>query len=256
VAAAGLGGIAATSPADPPPAPAPPAPPDPAPAAGTAVARHLTGRLLRRKHTQRAPGGFTVLHVRGNRRVSLRVAPHGRVFRRIGTRTQFGSRQTLTVAKRRGRWLGVTTSERRNGRLAWVDGRSGVLERHRTRVSLRVDRSRHRLELRTGGRTVRSVPVGVGASASPTPTGRFAVTDKLSGARYRGVYGCCILALSGHQERPPPSWRGGTRLAIHGTPGRSGAFTGSSAGCVRADHRTMRLLMRQVPLGAPVFVVR
>jgi lipoprotein-anchoring transpeptidase ErfK/SrfK len=82
------------------------------------------------------------------------------------------------------------------------------------------------------------------------------VTDKLSGARYRGAYGCCILALSGRQPNPPQRWRGGTRLAVHGTPGRSGAFTGASAGCVRADGRTMRLLMRRVPLGTPVFVVR
>jgi lipoprotein-anchoring transpeptidase ErfK/SrfK len=107
-----------------------------------------------------------------------------------------------------------------------------------------------------GGRTLRSVPVGLGAAGSPTPTGRFAVTDKLAGARYRGVYGCCILALSGQQPKPPKGWRGGRRLAIHGTPGSSGAFTGSSAGCVRADGRTMRLLMRRVPLGTPVFVVR
>ena len=256
VAAAGLGGIAATSPADPPPEPVPPAPSDPPTASGTALARHVSGRLLRHRDAKSAPRGFTILHVRHGRRVSLRVEPRGRVFRRIATRTEFGSRQTLTVADRRGRWLGVTTTERRNGRLAWVDGRSGALERHRTRVSLRVDRSRRRLELRVGGRTLRSVPVGVGGSGSPTPTGRFAVTDKLAGARYRGVYGCCILALSGRQEQPPRGWRGGTRLAIHGTPGRSGAVTGSSAGCVRADRRTMRLLMRRVPLGTPVFVVR
>jgi lipoprotein-anchoring transpeptidase ErfK/SrfK len=43
---------------------------------------------------------------------------------------------------------------------------------------------------------------------------------------------------------------------VHGTPGRAGTFTGASAGCVRADGRTMRLLMRRVPLGTPVFVAR
>jgi hypothetical protein len=200
--------------------------------------------------------GFTIVHVRLGHRVSLRIKPRGHVFRRIGSRTQFGSRQTLTVADRRGRWLGVTTSERRNGKLAWVDGRSSALEPHRTRVSLHLDLSLRRLQLRAGRRTLRSAPVGIGAPGSPTPTGRFAVTDKLAGPRYSGVYGCCILALSGKQEKPPAGWRGGTRLAIHGTPGRSGTFTGASAGCVRADRRTLRLLMRQVPLGTPVFVER
>src|SRR4051794_12649318 len=256
VAAAGLGGIAATSPPDPPPEPPPPAPPDPAPVTGQAIARQVAGQLRHRKPTARRPRGFEVLRVRFGHRVSLRVEPRGHVFRRIGPRTAFGSQQTLAVAKRRGRWLGVTTTERPNGRLAWVDGRASALERHRTRVSLRVDRSRRRLELRAGRRTITSVPVGVGAGGSPTPTGRFAVTDKLAGARYRGVYGCCILALSGEQPKPPAGWRGGRRLAIHGTPGRPGTFTGSSAGCVRADVRTMKLLMRRVPLGTPVFVVR
>jgi hypothetical protein len=222
------------------------------------VARSLGARLAGRRaaRPRRDHGGFTILHLRRGQRVALRVKPRGRVFRRIGPRTVFGSRQTLAVGERRGRWLGVMTSERPNGRLAWVDGRSGALKRERTRVSLRVDRSRRRLQLRIGRRTVRSVPVGVGASGSPTPTGRFAVTDKLSGARYRGVYGCCILALSGHQPRPPSGWTGGTRLAVHGTPGDSGEFSGASAGCVSADRRTMRLLMRRVPVGTPVFVVR
>ncbi len=238
-------------------------PPEPAPAVERAaditmptdIAARLSAREERRRRA-REQAGFTILHLHRGRRAALRVKPRGRVFRRVGPRTEFGSRLTLTVAKRRGRWLGVTTSELPNGKLAWVDGRSRALERHRTRMVLRVDRSRRRMELRSGRRTLRSVPVGVGGSGSPTPTGRFAVTDKLSGAPYRGVYGCCILALSGHQPKPPATWRGGTRLAIHGTSGRAGTFAGGTAGCLRADERSMRVLMRRVPLGTPVFVVR
>jgi hypothetical protein len=247
VAAAGLGGIAATTAAEEPPSPPAPAPPDPASATRLPDPPDVTPRLPKRR-------GFTILHVRGRHRLSLRTAPHGRVFTRIGTRTDFGSPQTLTVVRRRGRWLGVTTSERRNGRIAWVDGRAGVLGRHRTRLSLHVDRSRGRIWLKDGKKTVRTARVGTGRRGSPTPTGRFAVTDKMAGRRFRGVYGCCILALSGKQENPPQGWRGGLRLAIHGTSGRSGTFTGGSAGCVRADPRTLRVLMRQVPLGTPVFV--
>lgn len=280
VAAAGLGGLAATAHGDSPPADPPSTPPvspavadtaalpaDAAPARGLA-ARIATlpaaavARLARRtdpealvperRHRRKV---WTILHVRRNHRVSLRVRPRGHVFERIGGRTQFGSRQTLTVAQRRGRWLGVITSERPNGRLAWVDGRSSAVERHHTRMSVRIDLSQRRLKLRAGHRTLRSATVGTGAAASPTPPGRFSITDKLSGARFRGVYGCCVLALSGRQENLPAGWRGGNRLAIHGTPG-DGAAGGSSAGCVRADARTLRLLMRQVPLGTPVFIVR
>jgi hypothetical protein len=269
VAAAGLGGVAATASGEPPPEVPAPTPPGPAHAANGAPARTLAARLSalpavavahlarradpRPRPRKRRRPGFTVVHVRAGSKVSMRIKPRGRVFQRVGARTPFGSKQTLAVAERRGRWLGVSTHERSNGRLAWVDGRSGALGRHRTRVSLRVDLSRRRLELRSGRRTLRSVVVGLGRPGSPTPTGRFAVTDKLSGAPYRGVYGCCILALSGTQERLPPGWTGGSRLAIHGGPGSP---TSNSAGCVRTDRGTLRTLMKKVPLGTPVFVAR
>jgi lipoprotein-anchoring transpeptidase ErfK/SrfK len=212
-------------------------------------AAHAAGRALAQAAK---PHGFTVVRVRRGERVTLRERPKGAVIARVDARTEFGSPQTLAVAERRGRWLGVTTSVRPNGRLAWVDGRSGdKLQRRHTRVSLRVDLSRRRLDLREGGRTRRSVRVGLGAPGSPTPPGRFAVTDKLSGAPYGGAYGCCILALTGHQGRPPSGWSGGTRLAVHG-----GDVAGASAGCVRADTRTLRILMREVPLGSPVSIRR
>jgi hypothetical protein len=261
-AAAGLGAAAAVAGGDEPPQP--PAA-DPAPLADALGAGRLAGRLtalhdivaahmphLHPRPRRKRPGRFTILHVRDGKRVALRVSPGGKVAARVGPRTQFGSPETLTVADRRGHWAGVTTSERPNGRLAWVDERSSGLEEHRTRVSLRVDLSSRRLILRDG-RARRSVRVGIGGASSPTPTGRFAITDKLTGARYKGAYGCCVLALSGRQDHTPPGWRGGDRLAIHGSSS-PGGFTGSSAGCLRADARTLRKLMRSVPLGTPVFV--
>jgi lipoprotein-anchoring transpeptidase ErfK/SrfK len=261
-AAAGLSAVSAVSAADQ-PTPAEGAAASPGSLAARAgLATRLSeavARIARRAEAgdraQRRRGGYTIVRVRHGARIKLRAKPGGRTVARVGSRTEFGSPQTLTVADRRGRWLGVTTSERPNGRVAWVDRRTPGLQERRTRVSLHLDLSRRVLELRNG-RTRRSVSVGVGASGSPTPTGRFAITDKLRGSAYGGVYGCCILALSGKQERLPPGWKGGDRLAIHGTSGRAGSFTGSSAGCVRADRRTLRLLMREVPLGTPVFVSR
>jgi lipoprotein-anchoring transpeptidase ErfK/SrfK len=257
-AAVGLGAVAVVATGDEPPAPPVPAPlPDPAAnvavASGGGPVARIPARPVAREKRRR--GQFTILRVRRGKGVALRVGPGGRVAARVGSRTEFGSPQTLTVVKRSGRWVGVTASQRPNGKLAWVDGGSSAVHRDRTRVSLHVDLSRKRLELREGRRTRRSVRVGTGGASSPTPTGRFAVTDKLAGARFKGVYGCCILALSGRQPRTPPGWTGGDRLAIHGSssPGR---FTGSSAGCLRADARTLKKLMRSVPLGTPVFVSR
>jgi hypothetical protein len=97
---------------------------------------------------------------------------------------------------------------------------------------------------------VRRIPVGIGASATPTPIGRFAITDKLRGADYSPAYGCCILALSGHQTNLPRGWTGGDRLAIHG-----GSTAGAvSTGCLHAATVDLVYLMRTVPLGAQVVI--
>jgi L,D-transpeptidase catalytic domain len=190
--------------------------------------------------------------VRGT--VPLRARPTGRVVVRAGERTEFGGRRVLSVAARRGPWLGVVVPELPNGTLAWVHSRNRALGLRRTAYSLHADLSERRLELRRGGQRIRSLSVAVGRPGSDTPTGRFAVTDKLSGSRFGPYYGCCILALSGKQPNLPPGWRGGNRLAIHGTdsPGTIGAA--ASAGCLRAADADLQVLMRRVPLGTPVFI--
>ena len=137
-----------------------------------------------------------------------------------------------------------------NGHLAWVDARARGLRFARTRLELDVDLSQRRVLLRRGSRVLRRFAVGVGRPGSPTPTGRFSVTDKLPGAAYSAYYGCCILALSATQPNLPAGWSGGNRIAIHGGP-TGGAV---SAGCIHAGDADLRYLMRLVPLGTPVLV--
>lgn len=198
------------------------------------------------------PGAFSVLRVQ--RAVSLRARPGGRVLTSVAARTQFGSPTTLTVAARRGGWVGVTSTDLPNGRLGWLKAKDGALDRGRTRMAIRIDLSRRRLQLVAGRRVLHTAVVGIGRPGSPTPTGRFSITDKLSGGAYGPYYGCCILALSGHQANTPAGWRGGDRLAIHGTNDPSSIGVPSSAGCLHAEAADLRTLMRRVPLGTPVFI--
>jgi hypothetical protein len=187
------------------------------------------------------------------RPLALSDRPGGPATARIATTTEFGSPQVLGVVARRGDWLGVATSARPNGSLGWIRRDAGVaLER--TRLSLHADLSEHSVTLRRGGRVVRRLTVAIGRPGSDTPTGRFAVTDKLAGSRFGPYYGCCILALSGHQPNTPPGWTGGNRLAIHGTDAPGTIGTAASAGCLRAADADLQVLMDEVPLGTPVFV--
>jgi len=186
------------------------------------------------------------------RRTVLRTAPGGRALVRLRPRTEFGSPKVVSVLRRRDGWLRVLVPERPNGRPAWI--RAAATRPGAVDVSLHVDRSARRLTVRRDGRVLRRVRVAVGRPGTETPTGRFAVTDKLRTHRADSPYGCCAVALSGHQPKLLPGWPGGDRLAIHATPQTSSIGTDASLGCLRATTRDLQALLRIVPLGAPVFV--
>jgi lipoprotein-anchoring transpeptidase ErfK/SrfK len=196
------------------------------------------------------PPGYEIAHV--EKPTPLYASPNGAVLTRLPTTTEFGSPRALGVVRHRGRWLAVVSTTRPNSRLGWVWSKAVRVKS--TEVSLVLDLSRRRLVLKEGDRVVRRMTVGVGRPNSPTPTGRFAVTDKLPGSRYGSFYGCCILALSAHQTHLPAGWTGGDRIAIHGTNAPSTIGVASSAGCAHARDSDLRVLMRRVPFGAPVFI--
>jgi lipoprotein-anchoring transpeptidase ErfK/SrfK len=177
------------------------------------------------------------------------------VLARVGSRTPFGSQRSLgVVATRQGRWLAVTDAAVGNNRLVWVDAKSGGLRYERTGFELDVHLSTRTLVVRRNGAALRRFSIGVGRDGSPTPTGTFAVTDKLNGNAYNAAYGCCILSLSATQPNLPAGWTGGNRVAIHGTLSSSDFGRAVSAGCVHARDTDLRYLMRTVPLGTPVVI--
>jgi hypothetical protein len=173
------------------------------------------------------------------------------VVARLTSRTQFGSPQTFAVTRLLpGRRYRVLSTNLPNGRSGWIDAAPGTFTLSHARVSLEVDLSARLIRVHRGTRLAGTMRVGIGASGTSTPTGRFAITDKLRGSAYSSVYGCCILALSGHQTNLPPGWTGGDRLAIHG--GSTGGAV--STGCLHADEADLRYLMRVVPLGAQITI--
>jgi hypothetical protein len=222
-------------------------------------ATRIAGRTARsaRAHAARGRGAGAsdpgVVAIRRGRTVSLHRRPGAPALAVIGDRTRFGSPVVLAVVRRKPGWLGVLAGMLGNGKVGWIRDDGSALSHSRNPLRIEVDRSEQRLDLLRGSRRVLSAAVGVGRPGSETPTGRFAVTDKLSGARYTRSYGCCVLALTGSQPRLPAGWRGGNRLAIHGTDGRSARSVGS-AGCVTADREPLERLMRWVPLGTVVTI--
>jgi hypothetical protein len=200
-------------------------------------------------------GTHLIAYVRPGSTVALRNSPSGRVVGRVGSITPFGSDRALGVITSRGsRWLGVTEARFGHNRLLWVDALDGGLQFAHTQVALVADVSSRTLVVRRNGVAIRRFRVGVGRPDSPTPTGSFAITDKLNGRVYGAVYGCCIIALSATQPHLPPGWRGGTRVAIHGTLSSSDFGRAVSAGCLHASDSALRYLMRVAPLGATIVI--
>jgi len=181
---------------------------------------------------------------------ALRARPGGRVLSRLEPRTGFGSAQILAVARMRKGWLAVRTPALANDRVGWVAAGAVRLLHEPWRIE--VDLSRRLLIARHEGRRAFSIPVGIGAPGTPTPTGHFGVTDrlKMSGT----TYGCCALALSASQPHVAQGWGGGTRIAIRGTTSEGSIGTPASHGCLRASEAGMRRLMAVIPLGTPVSI--
>ena len=195
-----------------------------------------------------------IVSVRLGRRVALRESPGGPVVTVLKDRTEFGSIRKHWVVHRKRGWLGVPAAEIPDGRLGWIRDDPAKLEYEATPYRIEADLSAREVVLRRGRTVVRRIAVTVGAPGSPTPPGRYAVTDGLVVKGSRDSYGCCILALTGHQPNLPPGWIGGDRIAIHGTPGTVGSA--ASSGCLRARDADVRALFRAIPLGTPVRIRR
>jgi len=178
--------------------------------------------------------------------------PGGAKRLRITPRTEWGSPRVLGVVNQRGDWLGVQAPELRNGEVGWIRREQARVDC--VRWSLHADLSKRVLLVRQDGRTVRRFRVAIGRSENPTPKGRFTVTDRLRVSGSQVPYGCCVVALSGHQTDLPEYWPGGDRLAIHATDDESSIGHPVSLGCMRAEARQARWLIETIPLGAPVFI--
>lgn len=194
------------------------------------------------------PGRLTV---QVTRPVRVRAAPGGAVVGGLRARTEFRSPTVVPVVAQRDGWLGVLTTQTPNGEIGWIAANAGLVA-YRTRWSVTASLSRREVLVRRAGRVVQRFPVAIGSPSTPTPTGTFAVTDKLLTEGPGSPYGCCILALTAHQPHTPQGWGGGDRVAIHATNLPETIGSAASLGCMRGPADEVRRAVTTVPLGTVV----
>jgi L,D-transpeptidase-like protein len=185
-------------------------------------------------------------------KTTLYKKPGGAVRIKLSSRTEWGSPRILGVIRRRGEWVSVQAPELDNGEVAWMETSRARLDC--VHWAMRANLKKRRLYVQHNGRTVRRFVIAVGRPGNSTPRGRFSVTDKLRVTDPGSPYGCCVLALSGHQTNLPPSWPGGDRLAVHATRELTSLGRAASLGCMRVTSTQARWLIKTIPLGTPVFV--
>ena len=198
------------------------------------------------------PSGPGALVARLTRATTMRATPRGRALGKFGPRTEFGSPAVVLVARRSGSWLGVVSQLAGNGRLGWIPAADTKLSR--VTYEIRVSLAQRRVTVLDSGRVLERYTVAIGRPSAPTPTGRFAVTDRLATGDPTGPYGCCIIALSAHSPHAIAGWAGGTRIAIHSTPETSTIGEAVSHGCMRLTIPEGQWLMNNIPLGTPTVI--
>jgi lipoprotein-anchoring transpeptidase ErfK/SrfK len=224
--------------------------PAPAPAPATTAATASTATTAATTAGPPPRGQLTV-HV--TRSARLRSSPGGPVVGRLAPRTEFDSPTVLPVVRERDGWLGVLTAALPNGRIGWIAANAALVP-YRTRYTVAASLGRREVVVRRAGRVVMRFPIAIGSPSTPTPTGRFAITDKLLTGDPGSPYGCCILALNAQQPHTPQGWGGGDRVAIHATNLPETIGTAASLGCMRAPAEAVRRAVRLVPLGTIVTV--
>lgn len=152
-----------------------------------------------------------------------------------------------------GRFGQVTVPWRSSPRSGWVD--ISALAQTSTIISVRADLSARQLEVWRGCRVILRAPMTIGSSQSPSPAGRFWVTDPIAVPSSQPQFGSYAFGLSAVQPNPPPGWTGGNQMAIHGTNNPSSIGKAASAGCLRVSEATLARLQTLLVRGTPVTIV-
>ncbi len=203
----------------------------------------------------RAADGPRFLLVSAPHGATVRSSPGGAIVAHLPAATPLGAPTWLWVLRTttNRRWGRVVLPLKPNGRTGWINLHS--LRTIHTSTWIRASLHARRIWLMHGSRPRASFSAAIGAVTTPTPIGRFSVTDSLATGDPSGPFGWYAFGLSGHQPHLPPNWSGGDQLAIHGTDDPASIGTAASHGCLRVSPQALARLRPALHLGTPVVIM-
>ena len=203
-------------------------------------------------HADAATRGVTNV-VRSSHDLVAYAAPDTTSAQRVvPAATPLGSSVALLVTAAKTDWVQVLVPGRPTGATAWIP--AAGLDIRTVTSEIHVDLATRTLTVRQDGKVVLTTPAAVGAPGTPTPVGRFSVTDKLDTQDPSGSYGRYAFGLSGRSAVLTEFAGGDGQIGIHGTDDPSSIGRNVSHGCIRVSNDVMARLNAMLPLGTPVVV--
>jgi len=190
-------------------------------------------------------------------RAAVARRPGGQVFARFGklnvnrVPTIFAVRGAVVDTRCKPRSYLVQVPRRPNGVTGWVP--AGQVEIATLSSRIVVDLSEKRVTLYRGGKRVLSTKAAIGAPATPTPTGRFYVNQRLIPTDPNGPFGPGAVGISAFSN-VLTGWTQGGPIAIHGTDAPWSIGKAVSNGCIRIPNETLRRVFAQALNGTPVLI--
>ncbi len=160
---------------------------------------------------------------------------------------------TFLVVQDYGNWLQVAIPVRPNGTVGWVQ--SSDIQRLNLEFRVVVELSTNTMIVEQGGKELYRESVASGTGNTPTPTGLFFVRELVK-ENDTGPYGPYVFGLSGYSDVLVTFQGGEGAIGIHGTDSPGLIGSNASFGCVRITNPSIRNLVRLLPLGTPVEIVR
>jgi lipoprotein-anchoring transpeptidase ErfK/SrfK len=168
-----------------------------------------------------------------------------------GVPTVFAVRAKRVDARCRADWYYVQLPLKPNGITGWVRARDVELAPVTTRIV--VDLSDRQVTLYDRGKRVLTATAAIGSAATPTPTGRFFVNQRLIPHDTSGPVGPGAIGISAFSE-VLTGWAQGGPIAIHGTNRPELIGKAVSNGCVRVRNDLLLQLFERTLAGTPVTV--
>lgn len=177
------------------------------------------------------------------------VAPGGWTYRNP---TYFGNPLTFMVTRQEGEWLQVQLLARPNEQTGWIKASDVTLSTHSYDIVLSLDQ--RYLWVYDGDQKIAETDVVVGTPGSPTPTGRYYVTEKLPQKWSGGSYGPWIMPTSAYSESLDKFDGGLPQVALHGTNIPQYLGQAVSNGCIRLPNEVISQLAGVLPAGTPIAI--